>query len=102
MNTKTRNGRNGMRCRCDLCQKRDTGEAFCGSCHAGILVGINHNEIQRCDECALFESDDDAVAAVRVLTKLLHKTYKRQLKKHGNSFTVADAMDLIVAREALS
>lgn len=77
---------------CDLCLRRERGET-CGSCFAGILIGVNGNEIQRCDECALFETDDDAVEAMRALGKLLHKVYTRGLR--AGSFTVADAHDQI-------
>lgn len=78
---------------CDLCQQRRIG-GTCGSCTAGILIGVNGNEIQKCDECALFESDDDAVAAVAELGKLLHAEYQRGLASGGD--TVADALDRIV------
>lgn len=39
-------------------------ESRCGCCVAGVLIGVNGNEIQRCDECAFFGADSDAVRAV--------------------------------------
>lgn len=77
---------------CEICQRREAGET-CGSCFAGILVGVNGNEVQRCDECALFETDEDAVIAMLELAKLLHETYVAGLKR--GSYTVADAMDKV-------
>lgn len=64
---------------------------WCGSCHAGILV-MNGNEVQRCDECALFETDEDAVEAVRELLKMLGRAYRR-CPPEAN--TVADALDAL-------
>lgn len=65
----------------------------CGSCTAGIvLMNEDENrraEVQRCDECGLFETDADATAAVHRLLKLLHRTYKGR----ETSDTVADAFD---------
>lgn len=83
---------------CQLCQRRERRET-CGSCTAGILIGVNGDEIQRCDECALFESDDDAIAAVQELGKLLHASYVRggdDAFTPPEDRTVADALDDIV------
>jgi hypothetical protein len=79
---------------CQLCKRRQAGET-CGSCTAGILIGMNGNQIQRCDVCALFETDDDAVAAVQALGKLLHAVYVRDLP---DGYTVADAFDHLEQR----
>lgn len=62
----------------------------CG-CSAGILI-MNDTEIQRCDACNLFETDDDAAAAVGALLRVLATEYKRVQRTGG---TVADAMDAI-------
>lgn len=67
---------------------RQNRTAPCG-CYAGILV-MNENEIQRCDWCALFESDEDAAGAVTELLKLLHTVYT-----DDRGMTVADALDQI-------
>lgn len=74
----------------------------CGSCTAGILIGVNGNEIQRCDGCGLFESDDDAVAAVQELGKVLHKLYVRggdDAFTAPDGRTVADAFDQLDATD---
>lgn len=80
---------------CALCRRRKSGET-CGGCLAGVLIGVNDNEIQRCDECALFESDADAVEAVRALGEMLEAQYKRGRRDGlvpSNGYTVADAID---------
>ena len=65
---------------------------MCGSCNAGIRV-VNGNEIQRCHKCDLFETNEDAMAAVSALLDLLHRAYT------GNgSETVADAFASLSAR----
>lgn len=80
---------------CQLCKRRESGET-CGSCYAGLClmeVSMGHYEVERCDVCALFETDEDAADAVRVLLQLLHKVYKRGLRL-GN-FSVADAVQVV-------
>lgn len=56
---------------------------------AGILLmqdGIGPQEVvERCDDCALFETDADAAAAVSALLEMLHEEYR------GDGDTVADA-----------
>lgn len=78
--------------------KRTRAKKTCGSCYAGILLmqdGIGDQEvIERCDECGLFETDDDAVNAVRHLLELLHEEYETG----DDETTVADAHDDIVER----
>lgn len=58
----------------------------CGSCSAGICL-MNGTEVQRCDDCKLFESDQDAADAVGQLLALLHEEYQGR----ETSDTVADA-----------
>lgn len=52
-----------------------TNRPWCGSCHAGILV-MNGNELQRCDDCELFETDEDAAMATDRLLGLLGRAYR--------------------------
>lgn len=62
----------------------------CGCERAGILVMNNGAwEIERCDECQMFDSDDDAAEAVSGLLKLLHRVHV------ADGRTVADAFDVI-------
>lgn len=62
----------------------------CGCERAGILVMNNGAwEIERCDECQMFDSDDDAAEAVSELLKLLHRVHV------ADGRTVADAFDVI-------
>mgnify|MGYP001572814689 CR=1 FL=1 len=58
----------------------------CGCKRAGIGV-FNGTEIQRCDDCDLFDTDEYAVEAVDALLLLLGKEYRR------GGGTVADALD---------
>lgn len=62
----------------------------CGSCSAGIVVSDGVT-IQRCDECKLFETDEDAAHAVVTLLAQLAIVYEGNPKD-----TVADALDRIV------
>jgi len=71
----------------------DLGMRTCGSCLAGICI-MNGNEVQRCDDCALFERDEDAAKAVHGLLKLLANEYRGL----GSGDTVADAMDRLEFR----
>jgi hypothetical protein len=68
-------------------------KSACGACSAGILV-MNGNEVQACDDCGLFDSDEDAAKAVEHLLKLLSHTYQR----HDTSDTVADALARLRSR----
>jgi hypothetical protein len=52
---------------------------------------MNRREIQRCDECALFETDEDAANAVEHLLRLLQREYAT-----SPNMTVADAFDNLV------
>lgn len=82
---------------CQLCARRQQGET-CGSCLAGICImetNLEHFEVERCDVCALFETDEDAADAVRLMLELLHKVYKRGLRL--GDFTVADAAEVLRA-----
>ena len=59
-------------------------------CRAGIrVIG---NRIRACDACRLFETDEDAAAAVVSLLQVLHHLYAEQQE------TVADAVELLFAR----
>lgn len=60
----------------------------CGACLAGICV-MNGSEIQRCDDCELFDTDEDAAGYVDALLKVLAAEYE-----HGGS--VADALGRVV------
>lgn len=68
----------------------------CG-CSAGILINRETYTIERCDECALFATDDDAMAAMDALLTLLGDVYEsltatwRPSRVLGE--TVADAYD---------
>jgi hypothetical protein len=57
---------------------------------------MNDTEVHRCDECALFETDEDAAAAVGELLKLLGAEYLR------SDDTVADAFDRLAAKASAS
>lgn len=60
----------------------------CGACCAGILI-MNGNEIQKCDDCAMFDTDEDAAAVVNELLLVLGHKYRE-----GEQ---ADALDRIKA-----
>jgi hypothetical protein len=64
----------------------------CGCKRAGIGIFNDNYEIQRCDDCNLFETDDDAAAAVHHLLRLLGEEYR------NGGGTVADAADRIADR----
>lgn len=81
---------------CQLCERRQSGET-CGSCTAGIVIS-NGNEIQRCDDCSFFESDDDAVAIVGKLLAMLHKEYGQN--QIAGATTVGQAIDRLVDKLA--
>jgi hypothetical protein len=66
----------------------------CGCERAGIGIFNDNCEIQRCDECDLFESDHDASRAVDHLLMLLHREYAAHSREDES--TVADAMDRLV------
>lgn len=62
----------------------------CGCRRAGLLVDRTTGSVTRCDECALFATDDDAVAAVDALLLVLGEVYDRL-----PNATVADAHDAL-------
>lgn len=68
----------------------------CG-CSAGILLNRETYVFERCDECKLFASDDDALGAVLSLLTLLGDVYEAL----PGSMTVADAMDALTHRCAV-
>lgn len=47
----------------------------CGSCLAGICI-MNGMEIERCDDCRLFATDEAAVEVVQALLDILHLEYR--------------------------
>lgn len=61
----------------------------CGCRRAGIVLNASTGEVQRCDECRLFETDADAAKAVDHLLLFLGKVYDRRRD------TVADAFDAL-------
>jgi hypothetical protein len=74
---------------------RPRPDRTCGSCKAGVCIMVKEeayerHQVERCDECGLFETDADAAAAVQHLLDLLHAEY---LKADD---TVADTMDRLV------
>jgi hypothetical protein len=77
----------------EVCQEFEAPDKGCGCKQAGILVA-NKWEIQKCDECALFETDDDAANATTALLQLLHRVYASL----PNSATVADAYEVMRER----
>lgn len=68
-----------------------TRQRTCG-CDAGILRNRCTNEIERCDDCSLFATDDDAAAAVDELIRVLGNLYE------AGDGTVADAFETLRAR----
>lgn len=68
----------------------------CGSCYAGICL-MNETEIQRCDTCKIFETDEDAAAAVQALLELLQAEYTRPGVDPDES-SCADAFQRIEAK----
>ena len=77
---------------CDLCKAREEGRD-CGCSRAGLAIDLTTDAIQRCDACALFESDTDATQAADQLFLLLGRIYREDSARS----TVADAFDLLEA-----
>lgn len=74
----------------------------CGSCKAGILLMRRADEpedvpphVEACDTCKLFETDEDAEAAVEALLSLLHRVYRARYHREGTDTSVAGALDYI-------
>jgi hypothetical protein len=61
--------------------KRSWSGSKCGCCEGGILVAINGNEIQKCDECNMYR--DDVTAAIAVLKAWREACRKRYARKAG-------------------
>ncbi len=73
-----------------MATKKKRASKGCGCERAGVLLMNGPpREIQKCDDCALFETDDDAANAVDLLLGLLHEEYERG----PASGTVSDAFD---------
>lgn len=61
----------------------------CGCGRAGIGIFNDDLHIERCDDCALFDTDADAAEAVGALLDLLGTVYAKQ------GGTVADALNTL-------
>lgn len=63
----------------------------CGCRRAGIIIDHTTGNVARCDECALFATDEDAATALDALLLVLGEVYDRM----PGDATVADAHDAL-------
>lgn len=68
------------------------GTRSCGCRQAGVLLNAETLEVMRCDECNLFDTDEDAAAAVAELLKVLGEVYE------AITGSVGDALDELERR----
>ncbi len=85
---------NRLRQRVGLTPHRPTRRPGC-SCYAGIVADRVGNRIERCDECALFDDDNDAMGATVELLRLLADEYAKGPGESGEN-AVADALELLI------
>ena len=52
-------------------KRKPRNRTKCGACVDGVLVGVNMNEIQACDECRIYLTDESATDAVRTVYRAL-------------------------------